>query len=132
MESDMSVNDQPTCGKGLAANSALPAKLADLIAATAEVLERHMKALDLNDPDSRKEFDAYAKLARAHRDIVGELESLAGQMAGYRDLPMGRHDEKIMANPQGQAEAFERYVRIEEELFELLRARFERDEQLLG
>lgn len=87
-----------------------------------------MKALDLSDQNSRKEFDAYAKLARAHRDIADELESLAGHMAGYRDLPMGRHDEKIMANPQGQAEAFERYVRIERELSELLRAKIERDE----
>ena len=31
------MDDQPTCGKGLAANSALPAKLEDLTAAMAQV-----------------------------------------------------------------------------------------------
>ena len=40
----MSTPDQPTCGKGLAENSILPAKLSELIAAMVENLEAHMKA----------------------------------------------------------------------------------------
>ena len=32
-----------TCGKGLAASAALPTKLAELTAARAEVLERHIE-----------------------------------------------------------------------------------------
>jgi hypothetical protein len=52
------MEEQPTCGKGLAENSAVPAKVAELIAALAGSLEVHMKALDLEDASSRKEFDA--------------------------------------------------------------------------
>jgi hypothetical protein len=119
---EMEPDDQPTCGKGLAANAVLPAKLAELIAVTAEVLERHTKALDLTDPAAQEELDAYTELVRAHRAVAGELASLAQQMAGYRDLPMGRHDEAVMADPEGQAEAFQRLVAIERELLALLSA----------
>jgi hypothetical protein len=98
----MSDNDPPTCGTGLAANAALPAKIAELTAITADVLERHRQALDLSDPDARKEFDAYVTLERAHREIARKLEALAGDMTGYRDLPMGRHDMQIMAGRKGK------------------------------
>ena len=127
----MEHNDQPTCGKGLAANAVLPAKLAELTAATAEVLERHTRALDLTDPAAREELDAYTALVRVHRTIAGQLASLAQQMAGYRDLPMGRHDETAMADPKGQAEAFQRFVAIERELLALLSAKVEEEDQLL-
>ena len=128
----MEHDDQPTCGKGIAANAVLPAKLAELTAATAEVLERHTKALDLTDPAAREELEAYAALVRAHRAIAGELASLAQQMVGYRDLPMGRHDEAVMADPAGQADAFRRFVAAERELLVLLGAKVAEDEQLLG
>jgi hypothetical protein len=129
----MTENDeQPTCGKGLATNAVLPAKLAELTAAMAEVLERHTKALDMTDPAAREEFGAYAALVQAHRRIADELAALAQQMAGYRDLPMGRHDEAVMADPEGQAEAFRRLVAIERELLSLLTAKVEEGEQLLG
>jgi hypothetical protein len=127
----MERNDEPTCGKGLAANAALPAKLAELSAAMAEVLERHTRALDLTDPAAREEVDAYTVLVRAHRTISGELASLAQQMAGYRDLPMGRHDMAVMADPEGQAEAFQRLVAIERELLVLLNAKVKEAEALL-
>lgn len=128
----MERDDQPTCGMGLAAQAALPAKLAELTAATAEVLERHTKALDLTDPATREEVNAYATLVRAHRMVAGELASLAQQMAGYRDLPMGRHDEAAMADPEGQAEAFRRLLAIQRELLALLSANVEEGEHLLG
>ena len=38
--------DQVTCGQGLAANAVIPAKLGELIASMAEILEVHTKALD--------------------------------------------------------------------------------------
>ena len=44
--------DEPTCGKGLAEHSALPAKIGAVIGAIGEVLEFHMTALDL-----RRAFD---------------------------------------------------------------------------
>lgn len=55
----MSTPEQPTCGKGLAENSVLPAKLGELISAIAENLEAHMQALDRTDQNSRREYDAY-------------------------------------------------------------------------
>ena len=127
MDSDV----QPTCGQGLAANAVLPAKLAHLMAARAEVLERHTKALDLTDPNAQRELDAYTTLARAHRGIATELTKLAQQMAGYRNLPMARHDVDVLADPEGQAEAFKRFVAIERELQALLRAKLEEEEELL-
>src|SRR5688572_28024287 len=119
---EMDDGDQLTCGKGVAANAVLPAKLAELTGALAEVLERHTKALDITDPAAREELDAYVALVRAHRAIAGELSKLAQQMVSYRDLPMGRHDMAVMTDPAGQAEAFQRYVAVERELLELVRA----------
>src|SRR5262245_54144012 len=119
----MAHDDQPTCGKGLAANAALPAKLAEVLAALAEVLGRHTRALDRNDPDGLAELDAYTSLERTHRGVASELVRLSEAMAGYRDLPMAAHDMTVMADPKGQAEAFQRFVAVERELLELLRAK---------
>jgi hypothetical protein len=52
-------------------------------------------------------------------------------MAGYRDLPMGRHDEKAMTAPVN-AEAFEKFVTLEQELLALLQQRLARDQSMLG
>jgi hypothetical protein len=109
----------------------LPAKLAELTEATAVVLELHMKALDLTDPASNKELDAYRQLANQHRDAATKLHSIGKEMAGYRDLPMGRHDLKAMASP-GAADAFNNFVKLEEELLELLERRLERDRETLS
>ena len=127
----MEHGDRPTCGEGLAANAVLPAKLAELMAAQAEVLERHTRALDLTDATSQNELDAYTKLERAHRDVAGELADLAEEMAGYRDLPMGRHDTTVMADPKGQTEAFRRFVAVERDLLALLQTKLEAEEELL-
>jgi len=125
------MDDQPTCGKGLAEHSVLPAKLGELIDALAENLEVHMEALDLRDERSRQERDAYAELAQEHRQIAGRLRAVAGRMAGYRDLPMGRHDGEAMARPEVRA-AFGRFVALERELLALLRERVEKDGKMLA
>ena len=124
------MNDQKTCGQGLAANSVLPAKVADLIESTAGVLETHMEALDLTDNDSRQEHEAYRELTKEHRTIAAELQATSRRMAGYRDLPMGRHDPSKMAGPKAR-EAFDRFVAFEEELLGLLRTRLEADWAML-
>jgi hypothetical protein len=123
--------EQPTCGNGLAANALLPAKLAELLAARAEVLERHMQALNQADPTAQAELDAYANLARAHRSVASELTRLAQAMASCRDLPMARHDLAVMANPAGQLEAFRRFIAVEREVLTLLQANVEQEETLL-
>ena len=127
----MEHDDQPTCGTGLAASASLPTKLAALMAALAEVLERHTHALDLTDAATKEEHDAYTKLARAHRVVAGELASLAEAMTHYRDLPMGQHDMTVMADPNGQAQAFQRFVALERELLSHLQAKVEEEEQML-
>ncbi|MCC6416775.1 MAG: hypothetical protein IT429_00840 [Gemmataceae bacterium] len=116
----MADEEQMTCGKGLAANSALPARLAQLMATRAEVLERHTKALDADDPVARREIETYAALVEAHRAVAAGLQGLAGQMAAARDLPIASHDMAVMTDPDGQAEAYQRYLALEQGVVELL------------
>jgi len=123
--------DQPTCGKGLAEYSALPGAMGALVAATADTLELHMAALDLNDEHSVRERDAYRELADAHRAMAGLLLATAARMDGYRDLPMGKHDMAAMQAP-GPLQAFERFVELEGELFGLLDHRLRLDRAMLA
>lgn len=113
------MEDHPTCGKGLAAQSSLPGMLGDLIAAMADVLEMHQQTLDLTDVDARPEHHAYAALVVELRRAAGQLATIARQMSGYRDLPMGRHDEQKMGSPEAVA-AFEQFVKTERTLLSLL------------
>jgi hypothetical protein len=124
------MKNQRTCGQGLAEHSVLPAKLGELIASLAEILELHMKALDLTDENSRKEHAAYLALSREYRKIAAQLQATAKQMAGYQDLPIGRHDEKAMSSPQIRG-AFEKFVTREQELEGLLQNRIDEDRRLL-
>ena len=67
------MDQQPTCGQGLAEHAVLPEKFADLIGAVAENLEIHLSALDPSVKRSRPEFDAYVALATEHREIESRL-----------------------------------------------------------
>jgi len=94
------MDQQPTCGQGLARHAALPLRFADVLGAVAENLELHLTALDPNDRGSRPEFDAYVVLATQHRELESRLRALALQMEGYRDLPMAAHDMSVMTSPK--------------------------------
>ena len=124
------MDDQPTCGKGLAEHAVLPATLARLMAAMAAILENHQKALVLDDENARREYEAYVKLAEAHRGLAEKLRATADQMAGYRDLPMGRHDERAMAS-RASFDAFAQFVKTERDLLTLLERTVDRDGQML-
>ncbi len=124
-------DDPPTCGKGLAEHSVLPARMAEVLTALADNLATHMTALDLTDANARKEYDAYNRLERSYRSIGSRLQTTAQQMAGYRDLPMGRHDEKAMSDLKILA-TFERYVKLEEELVAVSQESLRKDRQWLG
>lgn len=124
------MDEQQTCGKGLAEHSALTTSLGELIASTARVLEVHMKALDLTDENSRRELDAYRELASAHRRIASELADTARRMAGYRTLPMGRHDMTAMMSAAPR-HAFAGFVAHEEALIALLETRLAQDKPML-
>ena len=124
------MDSQPTCGQGLAEHSVVPAKLSELVAAMADNLEAHMRALDLNDESSREEFEVYVKIAQQHREIEGQLRETAELMAGQRALPKGRHDPAAMADPSVIA-AFQKMVRVEVELVELMRDLLEKHKSML-
>ena len=127
----MTIDEQPTCGKGLAEHSALPATLGRLTDAMAGILEHHQTALDLTDENARKEYRAYVKLEMEFRRIASQLQATAEHMAGYRDLPMGRHDERAMASPKA-LDTFATFVRVEQELLGLLQKAVERDQKMLA
>jgi uncharacterized protein YndB with AHSA1/START domain len=125
------LEEEPTCGKGLASQSELPAKCGELMAALAENLELHMKTLDLTDQNARKELDAYMKLAREYREVAALLDMAANQMAGYRNLPMARHDMLAMLDLR-LLEAFEKFTGVEQELLTMLEKHLEHDQNMLG
>ena len=123
-------NEEPTCGKGLAAHARLPKITGQLMASVAEILEHHMKALDLTDGHARVEHEAYSELAASHRRIAADLISTGERMTGYRDLPMGRHDVDALTGLPA-VEAFSMLVGLEGELIELLERRIRQDREML-
>jgi hypothetical protein len=104
-----------TCGMGLAVGGELPGHMADLLSVMARNLELHMRSLDSNDELANRELVAYQQLVGRMRDVSGYLEALAGQMIGYRDLPMAPHDETVLNSPE-VAEAFQALITSERDL----------------
>lgn len=101
-----------------------------VIASIAEVLDMHTRPLVADDAATAKERAAYAELIAQHRRIAGELASLAQRMESYRDLPMAEHDAAMMSAPSAIG-AFEKSVKLERELLELVGKRVEQHQQLL-
>jgi uncharacterized protein YndB with AHSA1/START domain len=122
--------DDASCGEGLAQHAGLPAKMAEQLAALADTLELHREMLNPTDEASKREDDAYRRLATNYRDISTQLGSTATFMAECRSLPACPHDTSVYG-PR-HLEAFQRFVRIQNELFEMLRTARERDERLLA
>ena len=110
-----------TCGMGLAVGSELPARMGELLEAMARNLELHLRALDPNDAAAAQELIAYQRLIGSQRTVAGYLQALAGEMAGYRDLPMAPHDEAELATPEVVA-AFEALIASERDLASYLTA----------
>ncbi|MEX1103842.1 MAG: hypothetical protein WED87_06315 [Dehalococcoidia bacterium] len=113
------MDDEPTCGKGLAANAVLPAKLAELLTALADTLEAHRPALDRDEPAGRQEDEACATLVEDQRQIAARLASLATRMEGCRTLPMASHDIAVMADPARMA-PYARFVATERQRANML------------
>ena len=114
------MSEQQTCGKGLADRSALPAKLAELIAAMVENLEAHQQAIEVTDENDKLELYTYVTLAQEFRRIGAQLQSTAEHMARSRNLAMAKHNPVKMADPK-IVDAFTKFVRLEEDLLALLR-----------
>lgn len=124
------MDDQPTCGKGLAANAGLPAALGAVAGALGAVLVAHQASLDVSDSDAKREHDAYQDLGDAYRSIAAQLDAAAKRMTGYRELPMAPHDMAVLMSPPA-VDAFAQFVRREEELLALLQARLTEDRAML-
>jgi hypothetical protein len=118
------MSDEQTCGKGLADNAVLPAKLAELIDSQAAVLEHHMSSLDRAEPPGRAEYDAYASLVTQHRQIGRLLAQTAENMMASRDLPMAGHNIDALSNAIAVT-VFQKFVQREEELAAMLKRHVE-------
>ena len=118
----MAEDEEWTCGKGVAANAALPERMGLLLAAVADVLGNHMRSLDNSDANGAQELAAYQRLVDENRAAAGALAGLAATMRGYRDLPAAEHDmAKLM--DVASVEVMEALVRAQEEVLALLQER---------
>jgi hypothetical protein len=124
------VQEEQTCGRGLAENSVLPARVGALTAAMADVLTVHRRALDLTDANAKAEDDVYADLVDKYGGVTAQLRTVADQMARSRDLPMGRHDERA-ATSVAFADAFETLVDAKQALSILLQQQLDQDQAML-
>lgn len=120
-----------TCGKGLAERAALPAKLADIATAMSRIMELHQRGLVMTDAASQPEADAYANLETDFRAAADQLRALGDRMAGYRDLPMAKHDMAALSTRQN-IDAFAQFVRVERELLDYVKEALARDEAMLA
>lgn len=130
-EANTEAEEQPTCGKGLAANSVFLARFSEVITSMAENLELHMETLDLNDANARLEYKVYQNLASEHRDIASRLMATAKEMYSCYDLPMGKHDESKLSNPE-IGDAFKKFTSLEVELIALLQKHMKTDKKILA
>ena len=125
------MDEQQTCGRGLAEHSALPARLAEVTEAMASNLQVHMQALELDDEPAREEHAVYLRLVEEQRQAAARLRAVANEMAAARDLPMGRHDAQTMSSPE-VGDAFQRFVKAKQELLALLQGMVEQDRRMLA
>jgi hypothetical protein len=124
------MDEEPTCGRGLAQTSVVPAGLAAVAEGLAENLEVHVRALDPGDAAAAQERAVYDRVARRLRSAVSDLRAAATEMAAAVHLPMGAHDIAAITTTDA-LEAFEHCVAAEDDLRRLLEARREDNEQML-
>ena len=115
-------DDQPSCGKGLAANAILPERLSALMKAMAALLENHVRALDPNETNGRLERDAHEHLIKDQRTLASDLVALASAMKGYRDLPIAKHDMTPLTD-QTSREVLSAFIQAERDVIALLQDR---------
>lgn len=127
----MDDQDEPTCGRGLAASAVVPSRLAAVAAGIAQNLEAHVHVLDPDDPAAVQEKEVYERVLHNLRRAVLDLHAAADEMAGAVDLPMGGHDMDAMAGPDVVG-AFEGLVAAEDDLRELLTERRADNEEMLA
>ncbi len=96
------------------------------------------RGLDVNDIRQRidtlgeaiRANDAYEAVASALRNAAAQLQATADRMAGYRELPMARHDERAMSSPEIR-DAFAAFIEREHDLATLLETWIQEDRAML-
>jgi hypothetical protein len=106
-------DEQPSCGRGLAAHAALPEKLAALLSAMAGLLENHTRSLPPEDANAMLEREAYDRLIKDQQAVATSLQALAAAMRSYRGLPIAPHDERTLADRRS-LHVFDSFIRAEE------------------
>ncbi len=124
------VEEEHTCGRGLAEQAPLPDAFAELMASVAEVLHVHMQALDVTDANAKIEHEAYAGLVEQHRAVAEQLRATGEALTRCRTLPVARHDPDAMASNDAVT-TFSGFVQAERQLLGLLQKRLPGDEQML-
>lgn len=123
-------DEDGSCGPGLAATSAMPKQMAEVLAALAENLALHLPTLVVTDEGARTEHAAYSQLVEEYRAVAAQLGAVAARMAGYQGLPVAQHDEERFADPALRA-AYVRYVDLQKQLLRWLETAVERGERML-
>ena len=121
----MDTNDEPTCGKGLAAHAGLPARLGQWAAAMAEMMAFHGTSLDASE-----ELEAYGRLESEFRGIADRLRETAQRMESYRTLPMTAHDEAKLSGAEA-LDVYAKLVQAEREAVQELQKFLAQDEEML-
>jgi len=127
---ELLVDEEPTCGIGVAQHAAIPANVGVMFEHLAETLELHRRMLVLEDANARNEDDVYRALAATWRQIAQLVEKAATHMAAQRELPMGAHDETAWG--EEHLSAFDNFVKAQTKVLALLRVAAERDEKMLA
>jgi hypothetical protein len=124
-------DDDWTCGKGLAANAALPEAMGTFFDAMATVLELHTRALDLSQSSGRTEYEAYVQTVVKQRAIALSLATLSREMANCVDLPMAEHDMAVLSGHESTT-AFQVLVKVEKALLAQLDATVDEHQRMLA
>lgn len=113
------MTDEATCGTGMAASAVLPTRMAEVVAAMADVLTRHTESLNPGEPAAEAEREAWLAIAAEQRQIARHLTASADRMEAQRELPLADHDMAALTSPDATS-AFAHFVTAQERLSDLL------------
>ena len=109
------MEEQPTCGQGLATHALVPQLFAAYLNATADNLITHLPMLVAGDADTQHERSVYEHLSTSHREVAAMLDAIATEMKEHHDMRMGQHDVEAMSH-ENVTKALETMVRAEAQL----------------
>jgi hypothetical protein len=127
----MTQDPDPTCGQGLAQHADLPRLVGGLMESVAETLTAHLGGLTSGDPETQGEKRVYQQLATRHREVAATLDTLAEEMAGHQDMPMGEHDIDALSSREA-TDALAGMIEAEAKLLTLVQQQLTEHKAMLG